>query len=444
MTAPEAVEADKSPHRPCSPDEASSSSRRAPSCLLLFLSTSLLFVSSLRDPSLSWATVAVAKGAAWLPRAPDGADSDATARLGAFDDALDKGSPAAVERQGSLPLLHQTVPSLALSPIEERWRDSWRQLGFAVQSADDAQARGDVERLVRETGFDDLLRVYDGLETSVQRSDVWRYAILWLEGGVYADIDVLARPPLADLLSAEAGRPVVFTESLPVFDLLPLPVARRVARWVHALGLTDLVRLPQRRNCLMAAPPRHALMLRTLELVVERFDAAQGAPERAPEPTYTLELTGPGAYSDAVERLVAEEAAAGGSRAASAGGSGLRFVSRVEGLRYFDHVARGSWKTYLDEAAAHGGAKPHERAVRRVLVLLMLVGLVGYWGGPYLAKPKPREQCVQACSRADRNRWATLAVAAARRLWLKLRLPIPLSPKRWRRRRLSYELDSAV
>ena len=63
---------------------------------------------------------------------------------------------------------------------------------------------------------------------------------------------------LSDLLSAEAGRPVVFTESLPVFDLLPLPVARRVARWVHALGLTDLVRLPQRRNCLMAAPPRHA------------------------------------------------------------------------------------------------------------------------------------------------------------------------------------------
>ena len=67
-------------------------------------------------------------------------------------------------------------------------------------------------------------------------------------------------------------------------------VARRVARWVHALGLTDLVRLPQRRNCLMIAPRRHPLMRRTLERIVAKFDAERG--EIIPEPTKTLELTG--------------------------------------------------------------------------------------------------------------------------------------------------------
>lgn len=456
MTASEAPDLEKSPHGPCLHDEVGGSSARrsSPCSLLLFVSVSLLFISSLRDPSLNWATIAVAMGAEWLPngRAGAGAGGFELARRLSDIDALE---PEQLLSTDSLPILHQTVPSLELSPLEKRWRESWRQLGFAVRSTDDAQARGDVERLVRETGTADFLRVYDELETSVQRSDVWRYAILWLEGGVYADIDVVAHPPLAALLFAEQDRPVVFTESFPLFDWLPLAVVQRIARWALWLGLTDLVRLPQRRNCLMAAPPRHSLMLQTLELIVARFDATSGQ-DLPPEPTRTLELTGPGAYSDAVQRLVdeARRARAGAPSAAAAaarggGPAGLRFVSRVEGLHYFDHVAQGSWKTYLDEAATHGGAKPHEQAVRRVLMLLMLIGLVGYWGGPYLTKPKPREQCVEGCrnccrSGAERNRWPALVVAAAQRAWLKLGLSVAASPRRWRRRRLSYEHDVVV
>ena len=37
--------------------------------------------------------------------------------------------------------------------------------------------------------------------------------------------------------------------------------------------LTLQVRLPQRRNCLMIAPPRHVLMSRTLERIVAKFDS---------------------------------------------------------------------------------------------------------------------------------------------------------------------------
>ena len=45
-----------------------------------------------------------------------------------------------------------------------------------------AQARADIERFVAAGGSAEVLRVYDALETSVQRSDVWRCAALWLEG----------------------------------------------------------------------------------------------------------------------------------------------------------------------------------------------------------------------------------------------------------------------
>ena len=33
---------------------------------------------------------------------------------------------------------------------------------------------------------------------------------------------------------------------------------------------------------------------------------------------------------------------------------GIRYVSRIEGLRYFRHVAQGSWKTYLGAAELQG------------------------------------------------------------------------------------------
>lgn len=420
IEGPEELEAcERLVHNPCLHPGDAKRSRGRP-----ILLTTLVGVSTLLwlcyDPSLDVAALAVAR------RAPWGHDGRAATTPTA--------PPEAPGRPVATPWLtvHQTVhDSLGLSASEQAWSNSWRRLGFEVRTADDAQVRDDVCRLVRETGRADFLRVFDGLETSIQRSDVWRYAILYLDGGVYADIDVVAHAPIAELLVADTSRPLVFTESLPLFDWLPHAVVGRVGTLALSLGLTDLVRLPQRRNCLMAAPRRDRLMLRTLELVVARFDSARGKP-LAPEPTRTLELTGPGVYTDAVQ---AEREAHGGAR--------LRFVSRLEGLRYFEHVAQGSWKTYLDDAAVHGGAKPHEVRLRRLLTLLMLLGLVMNWGWPYLVQPKPREQ-LQACCRSDRKRWAELALAAAQRGWLKLGVLVPAVPvaqKKWRRwRRPSHDI----
>jgi mannosyltransferase OCH1-like enzyme len=45
---------------------------------------------------------------------------------------------------------------------------------------------------------------YDALETGVQRSDMWRYTVLYLHGGAYADVDMEAHPPIVDLIHAMA------------------------------------------------------------------------------------------------------------------------------------------------------------------------------------------------------------------------------------------------
>ena len=100
-------------------------------------------------------------------------------------------------------VLHQTVSSMAsLSAAERAWRQSWEDLGFQLQLSDDARCRDDVASLSRFTDDPDYLAVYDALETGVQRSDMWRYTALYLHGGVYADVDVVAKPPMADLLNS--------------------------------------------------------------------------------------------------------------------------------------------------------------------------------------------------------------------------------------------------
>ena len=263
--------------------------------------------------------------------------------------------------------VHQTVRSLQLTPQQEAWRYSWRELGFQLATADDAMARRDVERLVAQTGSADLLKVYDALETNVQRSDFWRYAVLWLDGGVYADVDVYALPPIVPLVLGSAEG-VIFSESLPIFERIPLPLSALIGGLALRLGLTDLVRLPQRRNCVMVAPPRHPLMMRTLQLIVAKFQAERDAPP-LPEPTRTLELTGPGILTDALDELLREQ---------GQGALGLRFVSRSEGARYFGHAGQGSWKTYLG-GIARAELRPHERRLRWFVALVTALALALYW-----------------------------------------------------------------
>ena len=54
--------------------------------------------------------------------------------------------------------VHQTVAVAQLSEGERQWQQSWRDLGFAPRTADDAQCRRDVEALVAQTGEHDYLQ----------------------------------------------------------------------------------------------------------------------------------------------------------------------------------------------------------------------------------------------------------------------------------------------
>ena len=337
-------------------------------------------------------------------------------------------------------LLHQTVRSFHdVTTSELEWRHSWEVLGFVVRLANDSRCREDLQSLVAQTGNTHYLAVYDALETGVQRSDMWRYTALYLYGGVYADKDVEAKPPMATLLnslSRDLNRSgVVFVESLPSPWLVGF-----IARFLY---VTDMVRLPQFRNCVMISCKGHPVMRATLDAIVAKFKAPSAF--RPSEPTHTLELTGPGIFTDAIKSIASEglldaikiqsssvsrgstgedgqggnissdhrtaDGEVGGKRtdpgasgvirrsiplhrlqSSDAGSSGmvsaqanlalpLLHISRLAGHRYFRHVGQGSWKSYRRYSARKADfgllLDPHEIRVLLLLLLLTLASLAG-------------------------------------------------------------------
>lgn len=68
--------------------------------------------------------------------------------------------------------------------------------GYEVRFFDD----DDCERYLREHFDRRLLARYLGLKKGAHRADLWRYCVLWREGGLYLDIKTELIRPLADIL----------------------------------------------------------------------------------------------------------------------------------------------------------------------------------------------------------------------------------------------------
>lgn len=122
----------------------------------------------------------------------------------------------------ALPVVHQTWKTHELEPKKQAWHMSWRRNGFTVQLHNDTECLSDIQRLAEQVDRPSLVDVYQSL-TPVQRADFWRYAITYLEGGVYSDIDIAATPETTkfflnldqdktDLVSERASQPAIHTD----------------------------------------------------------------------------------------------------------------------------------------------------------------------------------------------------------------------------------------
>ncbi|KAF8056212.1 HOC1 [Scenedesmus sp. PABB004] len=243
---------------------------------------------------------------------------------------------------GGLPrLVHFTVRDKdALKPHQVVSMASWaaHNPGHALMLFDDADVRE-----FMSSYYPDLLPTFDGLGSSVERTDLWRYLVLCRFGGVYADSDVVSARPIAGW-AADAGLLVgienVFTT--------PEEAKRR-----------DYTRQVQMVQWAIAARPGHPVVCR-----MGRYVAAHVAEEAAgryvdPDRDHAiLERTGPGIWSSSVHDYIA---AAGGDVASLVAGgvvgdvrvlpqpvfgcASATFNPAADSLPYVYHMFKGSWRS---------------------------------------------------------------------------------------------------
>jgi mannosyltransferase OCH1-like enzyme len=95
-------------------------------------------------------------------------------------------------------ILHQTWRNLELPPRFARWRAAWRALHPHWEHRFYTDA--DIRRIVTDRA-PQLLGTLDALPYPVQRVDLFRYLIVYLDGGLYADLDMVpfrANDPLLE------------------------------------------------------------------------------------------------------------------------------------------------------------------------------------------------------------------------------------------------------
>lgn len=164
------------------------------------------------------------------------------------------------------------------------YRSAWKQLGYDVQVTPNKNIRLDVVRLHDERKDDDFLGVFDSLETENMKFDFWRYTKLYLEGGIYADVDVEphSQMPFWEGQAKEHKSVVIFEES---------------PSWVRNCTICKIVRplvsnfpeFPAYASCVIITPgPRAPFFLDLLR------DVKPQQWQHIREPRKTLMTAGPG------------------------------------------------------------------------------------------------------------------------------------------------------
>lgn len=169
---------------------------------------------------------------------------------------------------GNIPkVLHQTWRTAELPTSFKAFRESWlnHHRGWQHQIYDDDR----IHRIIRDR-LPGWMPTFEALPLPIMRADFFRYLIVFLDGGLYADIDTISYQPCDELL--EGAGCVLGTEM-------------RVSRSSRiAFGYT---RPTQIANFIFAATPEHPFLGSIIESVARR------ATSSAVRDDFVQETTGP-------------------------------------------------------------------------------------------------------------------------------------------------------
>mmetsp|Transcript_34994 Transcript_34994/g.57254 ORF Transcript_34994/g.57254 Transcript_34994/m.57254 type:complete len:333 (-) Transcript_34994:110-1108(-) len=192
-----------------------------------------------------------------------------------FKHALEQGRSSKV-----IPcIIHQTAKTHTLKEQEAKWAQTWKDMNPKCEYKlwNDTE----IAELAQKVSPKIIWPIWEGLHP-VQRADVFRYLVLWHQGGYYADVDVSCKKPIDQYKLPEATNMIVGYE-----------FGHRFPEWQRAQ--IKFARTEQFQQWFIASAPGNPVLRRCLELIRQRYTWKVES---------TLELTGPGVFSDAVHEFL--------------------------------------------------------------------------------------------------------------------------------------------
>ena len=186
----------------------------------------------------------------------------------------------------------------------------WTALGFVVYDHNNSSASMIIGRHNRR-----LLDVYNRLPNWAARADLFRYVVLYVEGGWWADADL---EPTKDLAVLAAVNQLVFFH-----EACGRVVVNKMKR---AFGLTSISRETQLKNAIFAAKRGWPPLLSVIN-IVQRREGARVGPYTEAE---VVSVTGPGALTDGVYVHLID--------------AGATLVRCSDAHIYFNHLGLGLWR----------------------------------------------------------------------------------------------------
>lgn len=147
-----------------------------------------------------------------------------------------------------------------------------------------------------ERHYPEYLPSYDKLPRKAQKADFFRYLAIHHFGGFYADVDTICMAPLADYLDFDQANLAVGTEMTA--DLYKHSAKKYLEEYLAPSQFSQWAFAASANHPMLAA------LAKTIDQAVSRLSREKLA-ELSALPRFVLELTGPIAFTKAVEFYMA-------------------------------------------------------------------------------------------------------------------------------------------
>ena len=137
----------------------------------------------------------------------------------------------------------------------------------------------DCDSFIKENFDGNVYQAYNNLPMGVMKADLWRYCIIYINGGIYADSDTICKVNANEIINNNKGLLLVVPENGTTF----------FCQWVFA------------------APPKSPILKKIIDNVVSQIENMENIRKNVKPDDIIHEVTGPSIYTKSILDYLQEE-----------------------------------------------------------------------------------------------------------------------------------------